>query len=65
MGRVRPNASENGQISPSAVVRDARGDGGHPRRKPVLLERRKSAKIHAGSGFIWRISVKENNVPNL
>jgi hypothetical protein len=26
------------------------------RNPPVLPERRKSAKIHAGSGFIWRIS---------
>jgi hypothetical protein len=25
---------------------------------PVLPERRKSAKIYAGSGFIWRISAK-------
>jgi hypothetical protein len=57
MGRVRPNASENGQISPSAAVRDASGDGGHPRRQPVLPERRKSAKIRAGSGFIWGIPV--------
>jgi hypothetical protein len=29
-----------------------------PRHPPVLPERRKSEKIHAGSGFIWRISVQ-------
>jgi len=55
-GGVRPNASENDQISPSIAVRTARGEGSRPRHPPVLPERRKSAKIHAGSGFIWRIS---------
>jgi hypothetical protein len=33
-----------------------------PRHPPVLPERRKSEKIHAGSGFIWRISVKYNSI---
>jgi hypothetical protein len=53
---VPPNASENDQISPSIAVRTARGEGSRPRHPPVLPERQKSAKIHAGSGFIWRIS---------
>jgi hypothetical protein len=55
-GGVRPNARENDQISPSIAVRTARGEGSRPRHPPVLPERGKSAKIHAGSGFIWRIS---------
>ena len=56
-GGVGPNARENDQISPSIAVRTARGEGRRPRHPPVLPERQKSAKIHAGSGFIWRISV--------
>ena len=54
-GGVRPNARENDQISPSIAVRTARGDGSRPRHPPVLPERRQSAKLHAGSGFIWGI----------
>jgi hypothetical protein len=59
MGGVCPNASENGQISPSASVRSARDCGSRPRRQAVLSERGKSAKIHPGLGFIWRIPVKD------
>jgi hypothetical protein len=59
MGGVCPNASENGQISPSASVRSARDCGSRPRRQAVLSERGKSAKIHPGLGFIWRIPVND------
>src|ERR1017187_8711656 len=54
-GGLCPDASENGQISPSASVRGARDYGSRPRRQPVLPKRGKSEKIHAGSGFIWGI----------
>jgi hypothetical protein len=47
----------NDKISPSIAVRTARGEGSRPRHPPVLPERWKSAKMQAGSGFIWRISV--------
>ena len=47
-GGVRPNASENGQISPSAAVRGTNGGGDRPRRQSVLPKRGKSVKIHAG-----------------
>ena len=62
-GGVRPNARENDQISPSIAVRTARGDGSRPRHPPVLPERRQSAKLHAGSGFIWGIPVKRDGLP--
>src|ERR1017187_9113996 len=38
MGGVRPNASENGQISPSTTVRAARGDGSRPNLTSILQE---------------------------
>ena len=53
---VRPDACENGQISPSITVRAARGDGGRPGRQPVLPERGESAKILPKSGVIWGTS---------
>src|ERR1035437_2964171 len=52
MGGVRPNASENGQISPSTTVRAARGDGSCPNLASILPEGRKNANIHASSGII-------------
>jgi hypothetical protein len=52
---VRSNARENGQIGRATTVRAAQGDGSRPRHPPVLPERRISAKIRAGSGFIWGI----------
>ena len=52
IGGVRPNARENGQISPAAAVRAVRDDGTRPRRHPLLRERGKIAKMHAGSGVI-------------
>jgi hypothetical protein len=51
-GGERPNATENGPISPSAAVRAARGSGRRPRRQPGLPERGKCAKIRATSGVI-------------
>jgi hypothetical protein len=45
---VVPDASKNGQISPSVAARGARDDGIRPRRQAVLPERGK---------FIWRIPV--------
>ena len=58
MGGMCPNASENGQISPSTIVRAARGDGSRPNRASVLLEGRKNINTHPSSGAIWRIPVK-------
>jgi hypothetical protein len=37
--RTASICQENGQISPSAVVRCARGNGSRPRRQPVLPKR--------------------------
>src|SRR5437667_943012 len=47
---MRPDASENSQISPSTIVRGAAGS--HPHLASVLLQGRKSANIHASSGVI-------------
>jgi hypothetical protein len=52
-GGMRPDASENSQISPSTIVRAARAAGSHPHLASVLLQGRKSANIHASSGVIW------------
>jgi hypothetical protein len=51
---VRPNASENGQISPT-VVWDARGDGNCPNCSSALQGARKTTNIQASSGVIWGI----------
>jgi hypothetical protein len=51
-GGMRPDASENSQISPSTIVRAARAAGSHPHLAAVLLQGRKSANIHASSGVI-------------
>jgi hypothetical protein len=58
MGGVRPNASENGQISPPTTVRAARVDGSRPNLASVLPEDRKNASIHASTGAIWGIPDK-------
>src|SRR6266446_4543994 len=55
---MRPDASENSQISPSTIVRAARAAGSHPQLASVLLQGRKSANIHASSGVIRGIPVK-------
>jgi hypothetical protein len=54
---VRPNARENGRISPSTRRSGfpSVGSGQHP--ASVLQEGRENANIDAGLGFIWRISV--------
>ena len=54
-GGVRPNASENSQISPSTIARAARAAGSHPHLASVLQQGRKSANISARSGVIWGI----------
>jgi len=54
---MRPDASENSQISPSTIVRAARAAGSHPHLASVLLQGRKSANIHASSGVIRGILV--------
>ena len=54
-GGVRPNASENSQISPSTIARAARAAGSHPHFASVLQQDRKSANISARSGVIWGI----------
>ena len=45
------------QVSPSVALRGARDDVSRPRCQAVLPERGKTAKVHDGSGFIWRIPV--------
>jgi hypothetical protein len=40
-GGMRPDASENSQISPSTIVRAARAAGSHPHLASVLLQGRK------------------------
>src|SRR6266576_3621316 len=55
---MRPDASENSQISPSTIVRAARAAGSHPQLASVLLQGRKSANIHASSGVIRGMPVK-------
>src|SRR5438105_952045 len=55
---MRPDASENSQISPSTIVRAARAAGSHPQLASVLLQGRKSANIHASSGVIRGTPVK-------
>src|SRR5665811_1136783 len=57
-GGVRPNARENGQISPSTTVRAARRASSRPHLAAVLREGRKSANIYASLGFIRGIPVK-------
>jgi hypothetical protein len=54
---MRPDASENSQISPSTIVRAARAAGSHPHLASVLLQGRKSANIYASSGVIRGIPV--------
>src|SRR5665811_1486645 len=58
MGGVRPNASENGQISPSTTVRAVRGDGSCPKLASILPEGRKTANICPNSGVIRGIPVQ-------
>jgi len=52
---VRPNASENEQISPTTTIPVARGVDSRPHLASILQEGRKSTNIHAGSGVIWGI----------
>jgi hypothetical protein len=61
MGGVRPNASENGQISPSTTVRAVRGDGSCPKLASILPEGWKTANICPNLGVIRGIPV--NVVP--
>src|SRR4029077_5538272 len=55
---MRPDASENSQINPPAIVRASRAAGRHPHLASVLLQGRKSADIHASSGVIRGIPVE-------
>src|SRR5271169_2440277 len=61
-GGVRSNARENGQISPLDCRSGCRCDGIRPLRASVLQESRKSANIHASSGFIRGIPVKLRSI---
>jgi hypothetical protein len=47
---MRPDASENSQISPSTIVRAARTAGSHPRLASVLQQGWKSANIRPSLG---------------
>src|SRR5207249_3887146 len=57
-GGVRPNASENSQISPSTIARAARAAGSHPHLASVLQQGRKSANIRVSLGVIRGIPDK-------
>jgi hypothetical protein len=59
---MRPDASENSQISPSTIVRAARAAGSHPHLASVLLQGRKSANIYASSGVIRGIPVRSQEM---
>jgi len=50
-----PNASENGQISPSTIVRAARGDSNCPNCTHALQGAPKTTNVQASSGAIWGI----------
>ena len=58
---MRPDASENSQISPSTIVRAARAAGSHPHLASVLQQGRKSANIRVSSGVIRGIPVNESS----
>jgi hypothetical protein len=59
-GEMRPDASENSQISSSTIVRAARAAGSHPHLASVLQQGRNSANIRVSLGvsnvieFPWR-----------
>src|SRR4029077_16609610 len=59
---MRPDASENSQINPPAIVRASRAAGRHPHLASVLLQGRKSADIHASSGVIRGIPAKARSL---
>ena len=52
MGGVRPNASENGQVSPMTTIRAALGDESCPNPASLLPEGRKTANIYPNSRVI-------------
>jgi len=56
---VRPNASENEQISPTTTIPVARGVDSRPHLASVLQEGRKSTNIHAGSGVIRQSRIRQ------
>ena len=58
MGGVRPNASENGQISRSTTVRAARAAGKRRHLASVLRQGRKTPILTPSSGVIWGMSDK-------
>src|SRR5450756_239710 len=62
-GGVRPNASENGQISPPTTVRADRGDGSCPNCASALQGARETASIHGSSGVIRGIPDKPAGTP--
>jgi VHL beta domain len=55
-------ASAGGQDTSPGLAVVSRRFRRRVRGPPVLPERQKSAKIHAGSGFIWRISGKVDDM---
>src|SRR5215471_3876906 len=55
---MRPDASENSQISPSTIVRAARAPGSQPHLASGFQGRCKIATLHAGFGVIRGMSVK-------
>src|SRR6266568_3110850 len=64
-GGMRPDASENSQISPSTIVRAARAAGSPSNLASVLLQGRKSANIYASSGVIRGIPAKSSRLARL
>src|SRR5665213_3184277 len=59
MGGVGPNASENGQISPSTPIRDARGGGNCSNCAFALQAARQTTNIRDSSGVIRGIPVSD------
>jgi hypothetical protein len=57
-GRVRPDASKNGQISPVGRRSGCEDYGQSSVLPGGLLKRGISPMIHPGLGFIWGIPVK-------
>jgi hypothetical protein len=56
-GEVRPDVSEDGQITPFSRLSRVPRFSAAAAPPIVLSKRANSAKIHAGWGFIWGIPV--------
>jgi hypothetical protein len=62
---MRPDASENGQINPSTIVRAARAAGSHPHLASVLQQGRKRSNICVSLRVIRGIPAKMTDTDEL